>query len=87
MELDARNGNNKWKEAVEYEMGKLHELSAFTDMGPDAKPPAGYQKIRTHMVFDVKHDGRHRARLVADGDPTEVPLDSVYSGVISLRGL
>jgi Reverse transcriptase (RNA-dependent DNA polymerase) len=37
-------------------------------------------------VFDVKHDGRHKARLVADGHLTDIPLDSVYSGVVSLRG-
>jgi Reverse transcriptase (RNA-dependent DNA polymerase) len=37
-------------------------------------------------VFDVKHDGRHKARLVADGHLTNIPLDSVYSGVVSLRG-
>jgi len=39
-----------------------------------------------HLVFDVKHDGRHKARLVADGHLTEVPIESVYSGVVSLRG-
>jgi Reverse transcriptase (RNA-dependent DNA polymerase) len=38
-------------------------------------------------VFDVKHDGRHKARLVADGHLTNVPIDSVYLGVfVSLRG-
>ena len=36
-------------------------------------------------MFDVKHDGRHKAQLVADGNLTEVPLSSVYSGVVSLR--
>ena len=40
-----------------------------------------------HLVFDVKHDGRHKARLVADGHLTDVPVDSVYSGVVSLRCL
>jgi len=38
-------------------------------------------------VYAVKHDGRHKARLVADGHLTDVPIDSVYSGVISLKGL
>ena len=40
-----------------------------------------------HFVFDAKHDGRHKARLVADRHLTEVPLSSVYSGVVSLRGI
>ena len=35
----------------------------------------------------MKHDGRHKARLVADGNLIEVPLSSVYSGVVSLRGI
>jgi len=40
-----------------------------------------------HMVYTVKHDGRLRARLVANGRTTAIPLESVYSGVVSLRGL
>ena len=47
----------------------------------------GYKKIRVHMVYDVKHDLRRKARLVADGHLTQVPVDSVYSSVVSLRGL
>jgi len=35
----------------------------------------------------VKHDGRHKARYVAGGHLTNVPVDSVYSGVVSLHGL
>jgi Reverse transcriptase (RNA-dependent DNA polymerase) len=39
------------------------------------------------MIYDVKHDGRHKARLVAGGHKPEVNTDSVYSGVVSLRGI
>jgi len=39
------------------------------------------------LCFDVKHAGRHKARYVAGGHLTDVPVDSVYSGVVSLRGL
>ena len=39
------------------------------------------------MVYAVKHDGRHKARLVAGGHLTETPVDSVYSSVVSLKGL
>jgi hypothetical protein len=38
-------------------------------------------------VFAVKHNGRHKVRLCANGNLTEVPIDSVYSGVISLKSL
>ena len=35
----------------------------------------------------MKHDGRYKARLVPDGHLTEAPLSSIYSGVVSLRGI
>jgi hypothetical protein len=38
-------------------------------------------------VFDVKHDGQHKARFVGSGHLTDVPMKSVYSGVVSLRGV
>jgi hypothetical protein len=47
----------------------------------------GYKKIKVRMIYDVKHDGRHKARLVAGGHLTDIPLESVYSGIVSLRGL
>ena len=39
------------------------------------------------MVYDVKHGGRHKSRLVAGGHLTDTPIESVYSGVVSLRSL
>ena len=30
-------------------------------------PPKGYHRIKVHLVFAVKFDGRHKARLVTDG--------------------
>jgi hypothetical protein len=68
-------------------MDKLHAYSTFEDKGYKAIPPQGYKKIRTHLIYDCKHDGRHKARMVADGHLTDIPLDSIYSGVISLRGI
>ena len=37
--------------------------------------------------FSVKFDGRHKARLVADGHLTPEPIENIYSGVVSLRNL
>ena len=50
-------------------------------------PGPAYKKIRVHMVYAVKHDGRHKSRLVAGGHLIETPIDSVYSSVVSLRGI
>ena len=38
-------------------------------------------------MFAVKFDGRHKARLVADGHLTHEPIENIYSGVVSLRHL
>ena len=35
----------------------------------------------------MKHDGRYKSRLVAGGHLTDTPTESVYSGVVSLRGV
>jgi hypothetical protein len=39
------------------------------------------------MIYDVKHDGYHKIRLVAGGHLTNISNDSVYSSVVSLRGI
>ena len=44
-------------------------------------------KIKVHVVFAVKFDGRHKARLVADGHLTPEPIEQLYSGVVSLGNL
>ncbi len=89
MKLDSQNGNTKWFDACQLELSQIHEYETFEDRGhkDNAKPPGGYKPIRVHFVFDVKHDGRHHARCVADGHLTEVPTESVYSGVVSLQGM
>jgi hypothetical protein len=38
-------------------------------------------------VFDVKHDGQHKARFVGSGHLKDVSMESVYSGVVSLGGV
>ena len=67
-------------------MEQLHEYECFLDYGVHGKstPPEGYKKIKVHLVFDVKHDGQHKARCVGNGHLTDIPIDSVYSGVVSL---
>ena len=87
LRLDRLNGNTKWQDAIKVEMEQLAEYKVFVDIGKGTPIPKGYQRIRVHLVFACKHDGRHKARLVADGHLTDIPVDSVYSGVVSLRGL
>jgi hypothetical protein len=87
--LDEQNGNTKWQDATSLEMAQLDDYDTFLDKGifTVTKIPVGFKKIRIHLVFAVKHDGRHKARMCADGNLTDVPANSVYAGVVSLRGL
>ena len=87
MRFDEDNGNDKWAKSVEVELGQVDEYETFLDKGVGYKPGPEYKKINVHLVFAVKHDGRHKARLVAGGHLTDTPIDSVYSSVISLRGI
>jgi hypothetical protein len=96
MELDAENNNTKFRDAVAVEMGQINDYRTFIDHGKaeyDAKsgrlvnPPPGYNYAKVHLVFDVKHDGRHKARLVCDGHLTMDPDESSYSSVVSLKSL
>ena len=68
-------------------MKQLVEYKAFHLVGKGAAVPVGHKNIRVHLVFAIKHDGWHKSRLVADGQLTDVPHKSVYSGVVSLRGI
>ena len=46
-----------------------------------------YHKIEVHLVFAVKFDGRHKARFVAICHQTPDSIETIYSGVVSLRNL
>ncbi|KAL7570929.1 hypothetical protein ACA910_002562 [Epithemia clementina (nom. ined.)] len=94
VELDNKNGNTKWQDATELELQQIFSYETFKDVGKAqwtngkvSNAPQGYQKIRVHRVFTVKHDGRHKARLVADGHLTKEPVETIYSAVVSIQNL
>jgi hypothetical protein len=66
------------------EIESLEEYDVFKDIAIGTVPPMSYKNIRCHMIYDIKHNGRHQGRLVA---LTPVPDNSVYSGVICVRAL
>ena len=55
----------------------MNSFKVFKDLGADGEAPEGHKQIPVHLVHDVKHDGRHRARLVADGHLTDIPVEVV----------
>ncbi|GKY94554.1 hypothetical protein MPSEU_000421100 [Mayamaea pseudoterrestris] len=85
--LDEINGNTLWTDAIRTELNQINDYDTFADQGVGKVMPAPWKRINVHMIFDVKHDLRRKARLVAGGHMTEPPKDSVYSGVVSLRSL
>ena len=87
LEFDRENGTNLWEAATLLELKQLDEYDTFIDKGDFNRHtiPQGFKLIRVHFVYAVKHDGRHKARLVAGGHLTDTPIDSVYAGVVSLR--
>ena len=95
MEFDKANNNSKWYDATKDELDSIHSYEVFQKhekVKHDKKKkvmnaPPGYQKIRVHLISAVKYDGRHKARLVADGHLTPEPVESIYSGVVSSRNL
>ena len=93
LQLDEQNGNSKWYDATKLEMNQINEYKVFKDHGKSqydpksrkvSNDPNGYQKIRVHVIYAVKHDGTHKARLVAGGHLTPDPIESIYSGVVSI---
>ena len=65
-------------------MEHMESFTMFKDIGNHTLSPEGYKNIHVHNIFDVKHDRKHQARLVADGHLTDIPVDSFYSGVVLL---
>jgi hypothetical protein len=55
--------------------------------GRNNLPPERYQKNGVHVVYVVKHGKGAKARLVANGYLMDVPVETVYSGVVSFHRL
>ena len=64
-------------------MDVMDDYKVFKDHGTRHNAPKGCKRIKVRMIHDVKHDGRHKARLVAGGHLTNIPIESVYSGIMS----
>jgi hypothetical protein len=61
--FDERNKNSKWQDAMLLELQQISEYDTFINLGhhSSVKVPTDHKKIRVHFVYDVKHDGRHKA--------------------------
>jgi hypothetical protein len=66
------------------EIENIQSFHTFKYMGK-VTHGSGYKKSIVHFVFTVKHDIRHKARLVAGGHLTPPTTEGSYSSVVSLR--
>ncbi len=52
--LDAENGNTFWWDAIMKEMKNVRPAFEAWEKSADKIPPAGFQQIKCHLIFDVK---------------------------------
>ena len=76
-----------YQSMLEYKVFKKWDKAILDKHKKVLNPPKGYHRIKVHLVFAVKFDGRHKARLVADGHLAPEPIENIFSGVVSLRSL
>ena len=83
-QLDQENGDTQWWDAICKEMQNVRLAFEVWEKDVD-EIPIGYQKIRCHMIFDVKlsENFRRKVRFVAGGHTTEIPTSLTYSSVVS----
>ena len=82
LEIDRRNGNTFWANAIAKKMKDVRV--AFEIFLNGQSTPIGYQKIPCHMIFDINmEDFCHKARLVAEGHWTKALTTVTYASVVS----
>ena len=83
--IDKENGNTLWRDAICKEMQNVRPAFEKWEERESELPPAAYQKIKCHFIFDIKmgENFRRKARLVANGNKTETPASLTYSSVVS----
>ena len=82
--LDKENNNTLWWDAIVKEMDNVK--IAFEEWkGKEEDIPKGYQKIKCHLIFDIKLSENFwcKARFVAGGHITNTPASITYSSVVS----
>ena len=85
LELDKANGNTLWQDSITLELKGINEYQTFQHLKPGEKLGRDYSCIPYFIVFTCKFDGRHKARLVANGSCTLVNSKEAYASVIGME--
>jgi hypothetical protein len=81
-ELDSKNGNTHWGNAIKTEIDSLISMECFEFHEKGYNPGNEYQWTTLTMIFDVKQDLRRKARLVAGGHLVDSLDNNVYSSTV-----
>eukprot|EP00957_Ditylum_brightwellii_P122177 9316940-Ditylum_brightwellii.AAC.1 len=68
-------------------MDKAYEYKAFKSLGNGRRKLKNHVMICVYLVYDVKQDGRCKARLVTGSHMTGPNSNTYYSSVVSLRAI
>ena len=80
-ELDRKNGNTLYMDALGKEMGNLNIAFEFLEHGQ--KAPPGWFRASGHIIFDGKMDFTRKALSVKDDHKTPDSTTSSFAGVVS----
>ena len=84
-EIDHRNKNTFWQDAIKLEMSNVGVAFKILDTGDSPSP--GYTKSSGHIVFDVCMSFQWKAWWVKDGHRTPDPDTYSYAGVVSRESI
>ena len=84
--FDEENGDTQWTDAMSKEIAALQHLNCFRVQERQNWNPRdeGYQYAPLRLIFDVKSDGRRKARLVVGGHVVRCDLNTYASTVKTL---
>ena len=80
-EIDHRNKNTFWQDAIKLEMSNVGV--AFKILETGESPPPGYTNSSRHIVFDVRMSFHRKYQWVKDCHCTPDPNTYIYTGVVS----
>jgi len=84
IEFDKINGNHLWQEAIDIEIGAMYKQHVFMQWTGDEPPSKdnGWQYAPIRIIFDVKHDGRHKATQEIGGHVTDATGYDTYAATV-----
>ncbi len=85
IDIDQKNGNTLWQDALAKEMGNV--CVSFEILGPGARAPPGWHKASGHLIYDVKMDFTRKACWVKDGHKTLTSTTSSFAGAVSRNSI